>query len=441
MPRMQPRQRILALALPIMGGMLSQSLLNLVDAILVGSLGETVLAGVGVGGYAIFMLSAMITGLSSGVQSQVARRHGAKKYSIRALPLNAAILIAVIVTLPVSLFGWFNASWLVAVINPTTSVQAIASDYFQWRIIALLPIALTLCFRGYWHGIHQTGVYLRVILFTHGLNILLSIWLIHGGLGVPALGASGAALGTSISITAGAMVWGWFTWRHACPSGFLLKLPSLNLLWNTLRLAAPNSLQQFLFAVSYAVLFWFLGQISTASVAVGHVLVHLSLLLILPGVGLGMAAMTLVSHSLGENEQEEAHRWGWEGMRLAVVILTVLGLPMLLIPEAILGLFLHQEYLVELGKIPLMLTGIMITLDSAAIVFNQALQGAGAQRTVMQISLSMQWLVFLPAAWFLGIHLQWGLLGIWIAQLAYRMINSLVFIRIWQQRRWQKINI
>lgn len=441
MSRMQPRKKILALALPIMGGMLSQSLLNLVDAVLVGSLGEVVLAGVGVGGYAVFMLSAMITGLASGVQSQVARRHGAKQYTVRALPLNAAILIALVVTLPVSLLGWFNASGLVSLINPNETVQSVASDYFQWRVIALLPIALTLCFRGYWHGIHQTGVYFRVIIFTHGLNILLSIWLIHGGLGIPALGAMGAALGTSLSITAGALVWGWFTWRHACPSGFLLKLPSLNLLWRTLRLAAPNSLQQFLFAVSYAVLFWFLGQISTASVAVGHVLVHLSLLLILPGVGLGMAAMTLVGHSLGENQQEEAHRWGWEGMRLAVIIMATLGLPMLVFPEVILGLFLHQDSLIQLGKIPLMLTGIMITLDSAAIVFNQALQGAGAQRLVMQVSLTMQWLVFLPFAWLLGIYLHWGLLGIWLAQLAYRMINSLVFIRIWQQRRWQKLKI
>lgn len=441
MPQTQPTQKILALALPIMGGMLSQSLLNLVDAILVGSLGKTVLAGVGVGGYAVFMLSAIIAGLSSSVQSQVARRHGAKQYSTRALPLNAAILLALLVTLPLSLLAWFNSEWIIATINQTSKVQEVANTYFQWRVIALLPIALTLSFRGYWHGIQKTSVYFRIIVFTHALNILLSIWLIHGGLGVAALGAKGAALGTSISITAGALVWGWLSWCNARPSGFLIKLPSRHLLWCLLRLAAPNSLQQFLFAVSYAILFWFLGQINTASVAVGHVLVHLSLLLILPGVGLGMAAMTLVGHSLGENNQEEAHVWGWEAMRLAALILTVLGLPMLLIPETILSLFLHQESLIELGKIPLMLTGIMITLDSAALVFNQALQGAGAHRLVMQISLSMQWLFFLPTAWFLGIHLQGGLLGIWVAQLAYRIINSAVFVRVWQRRRWQGLNL
>jgi len=137
MQQTQHTQKILALALPIMGGMLSQSLLNLVDAILVGSLGETVLAGVGVGGYAIFMLTALIAGLSSGVQSQVARRQGAKQYMLRALPLNAAILLALMVTLPLSFLGWFNSDWLVASINQTSAVQDVASDYFQWRVIAL----------------------------------------------------------------------------------------------------------------------------------------------------------------------------------------------------------------------------------------------------------------------------------------------------------------
>lgn len=55
--------KVIRLALPIMLGMLSQSMLNLIDAALVGHLGEVALAGVGVGGYAMFMLSAIVFGL------------------------------------------------------------------------------------------------------------------------------------------------------------------------------------------------------------------------------------------------------------------------------------------------------------------------------------------------------------------------------------------
>ncbi len=75
---------ILRLALPIIGGMLSQSLLNLIDAAMVGALGEIPLAGVGIGGYAIFLITAVMFGLSSGVQAQTARRHGEQAWGRRA---------------------------------------------------------------------------------------------------------------------------------------------------------------------------------------------------------------------------------------------------------------------------------------------------------------------------------------------------------------------
>ena len=68
------RRRIFGLALPIIGGMLSQNVLNLVDTAMVGTLGDAALAGVGLGGFANFLFSAFILGLSAGVQAMAARR-------------------------------------------------------------------------------------------------------------------------------------------------------------------------------------------------------------------------------------------------------------------------------------------------------------------------------------------------------------------------------
>ena len=70
------RRRIFGLALPIIGGMLSQNVLNLVDTGMVGTLGDAALAGVGLGGFANFLFFAFILGLSAGVQAMAARRVG-----------------------------------------------------------------------------------------------------------------------------------------------------------------------------------------------------------------------------------------------------------------------------------------------------------------------------------------------------------------------------
>ncbi|RUR38466.1 MATE family efflux transporter [Vreelandella populi] len=427
--------KVMRLALPIMLGMLSQSMLNIIDAALVGHLGQVALAGVGVGGYAMFMITALVFGLSSSVQSQTSQRLGASNQHL-SQPLQAGAIIGLAAGLPLSLLAWWQAPALLHLITQAQEVQHVAVDYFRWRVIALTAIALTLCFRGYWNGRQQTHLYLRIIMVVQLFNVAASSGLIYGLFGLPRLGASGAGVGTTLSMFLGLFIWLWVTVSQRHQNGVLLRLPLLDTLRTTLALALPHSLQQVCFAAGYVVLFWLLSRLGTASVAVGHVLVNLSLLLILPGVGVGVAAMSLVGEALGRDDQNSAHRWGLDALRVAGVLLSVLALPMLVFPTQVLGIFFSSHELVALGTLPLQITGVMIVLDAAALVLAQALMGAGAQRTVMVLTLGMQWLLFLPLAWWVGVGLEQGLLGVWLVQLFYRLANSAGFLWIWQRRRW-----
>ncbi|WP_339118865.1 MATE family efflux transporter [Halomonas sp. BMC6] len=432
-PVVRRQGKVMRLAFPIMLGMLSQSVLNLIDAALIGHLGQEALAAVGMGGYAMFMMTALVFGLSSSVQSQTAHATGAN-HMCPTQPLRAGMVIGLAVGLPLSCMAWWQAPALIHLISPADDVTQLAIDYFRWRVIALTAIALTLCLRGYWNGRQKTHLYLRIIVVVHAANVALSAALIYGVAGLPALGVNGAAIGTTLSLLLGLGIWGSITWRQCHPS--TSSMPSWEDVRSTLTLACPHSLQQLWFAAGYVVLFWLLGQLGTSSVAVGHVLVNLSLLLILPGVGVGVAAMSLVGEALGRDDQQAAHRWGIDALTVAGMLLTVLALPMLVIPEPILGIFFTDEALVQLGRLPLQITGLMIVLDAAALVLAQALMGAGAQRTVMLLTLGMQWLLFLPLAWWVGIWLGYGLVGVWLTQLFYRLLNSTGFLWVWQRRRW-----
>ncbi|MCG7591760.1 MULTISPECIES: MATE family efflux transporter [Halomonadaceae] len=432
-PVVRRQGKVMRLALPIMLGMLSQSVLNLIDAALVSHLGQEALAGVGLGGYAMFMMTALVFGLSSSVQSQTAQAVGANQ-SCLTRPLGSGLVIGVAVGLPISCIAWWQAPELIRWIAPSQAVTHIAVDYFRLRIVALTAIALTLCLRGYWNGRQQTHLYLRIIVVVHTTNVALSAALIYGVAGLPGLGVNGAAIGTTLSLLLGLGIWGVITWRQRQPNA--LSIPSWQSILSTLTLAFPHSLQQLWFAAGYVVLFWLLGKLGTPSVAVGHVLVNISLLLILPGVGVGVAAMSLVGEALGRDDRQAAHRWGIDALSVAGMLLTVLALPMLVIPDTILGIFFTNEALVQLGRLPLQITGLMIVFDAAALVLAQALMGAGAQRTVMLLTLGMQWLLFLPLAWWVGIWLGYGLVGVWLTQLFYRLLNSTGFLWVWQRRRW-----
>ena len=94
LPPKDRRNRIFGLALPIIGGMVSQNLLNLVDTGFVSRLGDEALAAVGQGSFANFMCVAFITGLAPGVQATAARRKGEGKDDETAVPLNGGLVLA-----------------------------------------------------------------------------------------------------------------------------------------------------------------------------------------------------------------------------------------------------------------------------------------------------------------------------------------------------------
>ncbi len=433
--------KILALALPITTGMLSQSLLNLVDAALVGRLGEVALSGVGLGSYANFIFIALITGLSSAVQTLVARRRGQGDHARIGEPVNLALGVSLAFALPVSLLACALGPSILQLLTTDSQVAAVGAEYFHYRVLALTCVAINFSLRGYWNGIKDAVGFLRLLLLMHLLNVPLSYLLIFGGLGIPAFGAAGSGLGTLLAMALGSVLLLIQSYRRGARHGLLRVRPRLKTLTSLLNLALPGSAQQLVFAIGLMLLFWVIARLGAAEVALAHILINLGLLLILPGVGLGMAATTLVSHSLGEQQRETAYRWGIDTIWLALLVLFVLGLPLWIWPEAVLHLFIQDAELQALGRWPLIIQGLGLCLDAAAIVLTQALQGAGAHRTVMLINSASFWGLYLPLAWLFGVHLGWGLTAIWIVQMAQRLLNSLIFIGLWRQRRWQQISL
>ncbi|PAU87466.1 MATE family efflux transporter [Pseudomonas sp. WN033] len=424
-----------------MGGMLSQSLLNLVDAAMVGSLGKEALAGVGLGSYANFMAIALVMGLGAGVQAMVARRRGQDREAEVAAPLNEGLLIAALLAVPLTLLCWFNAERIIGFLSSDQGVVEIGVDYFHWRSLAIIAVGANFAFRGYWNGIRESGLYLRILVVMHLANVAISYGLIFGKFGLPEMGAEGSGLGTCIAMFLGSALYLSITLRRGRAHGFLQARPQFSGIVSMLRLSMPNSLQQLFFATGITTLFWIIAQVGTAELAIAHVLVNLALFLILPGVGLGMAATTLVSHSLGANKPEDAYRWGWDVVRVAAVALFIMGMPFWLAPHFVLSLFTQDPSLIALGEWPLRITGLGMTLDATALVLTQALLGAGASRTVMSVNLGSQWLIFLPCAYLAGPVLGGGLLLIWLLQSGYRALNSIIFAIMWRRRHWADIRI
>ena len=441
-------KRILAIALPIIGGMVSQNVLNLVDLAMVATEGDAAVAAVGVGGFANFLAFSFITGLSAGVQSIAARRQGEGRSSETAIPLNAALLIGLVAGIPLSIALYHLVPWFFPLQNPDPAVVEVGVPYLQARLVAMCAVATNFAFRGYWNAVDLSKLYLRTLLVMHACNIFFNWLFIFGNLGAPRLGAYGAGVSSAIATYIGAAFYIYLGARHARDAGFLRGLPDRKTFRSIIALALPNGLQQFMFAAGFNALFLVLGHIamgqprnSTVDVAAANALVNVTLVALLPGIGLGIAAASLVGQALGRKDPEDAYAWGWDVARVAVFVMGALGLPMAIAPDLVLSPFLHSADTLEAARWPMRLVGLFIAFDGIGMVLMNAMLGAGANRMVMVVSVTLQWGLFLPVAFVLGPVMGFGILPIWIAQLAYRTLAAGAFAIMWRRRGWTKIEL
>lgn len=416
--------------------MVSQNILNLVDTAMVGSLGDDALAGVGLAGFTTFAAVAFLMGMASGVQAIAARAVGAGQHDRTAIALNGGLLLAALVGLPLTVFLWWTVDSWFTWLAPDPNVAATGISYLAIRLVSVPAVGLNFAFRGYWNAVDLSRLYMRTLMIMHVVNIGLSYSLIFGAFGAPEMGVRGAAVGTATATWLGTALYVFLGLRHARQAGFLAGLPDRAGMLHMVRISMPAGAQQFLFAAGMTAFFWILGQVGTAELAAGSVLLNLMLVAILPAIGFGLAAATLVGQSLGAGNPEEAARWGWRVSKLATVVVAVLVLPGLISPDLVLGLFIHSPETMELARWPLRLAAAIAAGDATGSVLMNAHLGAGSARRVMVVSVLTQWGMFLPAAYLVGPALGYGLVGIWWVYAAYRVLLVTAFAISWRKGSW-----
>ncbi|MBK6849716.1 MAG: MATE family efflux transporter [Proteobacteria bacterium] len=436
-------RRILALALPIIGGMASQNLLNLIDTVMVGRLGSAALGAVGLGSMVNWLASAFFMALGSGVQALASRRTGQSDARGAVDPLHAALVLALAVVLPCSLLLAGHATWIFARLSRDPAVQALGADYLAIRLAGAVFLVANFAFRGYWNGIGRSTVYLRTILLIHAVNIALNGLLIYGTLGFPRLGVRGAAYASVIGAAVGTGSYLLRAWRFARPHGFLHDV------WGSarragrsvLRLSVPTGVQNTFLSAGFVLFYRFAGQLGTRELAISNVLIQLAMVCLLPSVGFGLAAATMVGISLGAGQRQQAACWVRTAVGVAMVAMVVPATALVLAPRLWLGMLLNDPAAAACGVVPLVLLAAMQPFDAVGSVLSQALLGAGAVRVVMLLSVLLQWGLFLPGAYGWAIAAGHGLTGLWLAFVLWRLFYALAMAALFRHGRWAEIAI
>ena len=421
--------------------MVSQNLLNIVDTAMVGFLGDAALAAVGLGGFIVFMCQALILGISTGVQSSAARRKCEGRADRAAAVLNTALLLVVVIAPPLSMVLIQLAEPLYPYLNTDPDVIEAGVPYIEWRLGAILFVGMNFAFRGYWNALDMSRLYMNTLIVMHSCNIVLNYVLIFGKFGSPAYGVTGAGMASAISMAIGTMIYFYLGFRHVAKGFFLRCLTTAHETASLVKISLPAGLQQLFFAAGLVAMFWIIGRIGTPELAAANVLITVLLFAILPGIALGIACTTLVGQALGARELEDAYQWAWDVCKVTVMLLTVLGMPMWLVPDLVSSIFIHEESTRELARWPMRIMGLTMPIEAVGFAFMHGLLGAGDAKRVMMVSIGTQWLVFLPLAYLVGPTLGFGLLGVWLLQGGSRTLQSFLFTEMWRGRKWQHIEV
>ena len=188
-------QQILALALPALGALIAEPLFLLADAAIVGHLGVSQLAGVGLASTVLQTAVGLMVFLAYSTTGTVARFLGGNRLREAIAAGRDGIALAILLGAALSAAGILLAPWIASVLGADGEVHQYAVDYLRWSMPGLTAMLVVLAATGVLRGLQDTRTPLAIAVAGFSINIALNFLLVYGF----SLSVTGAALGTSIS--------------------------------------------------------------------------------------------------------------------------------------------------------------------------------------------------------------------------------------------------
>lgn len=437
-------RNILKLASPVFFGILSQTIFYAVDTAMLGRVGVEALAAAGLGWFIVWIFGSSLMAVEVGTQSLVARRFGEGDWEACGGLLDNTLAFAVTFGFLFSVAGYILAPVVFPYLSDDAKIIEYGIDYLKYSFLSIFFFLIIASFRGFFDGLGQTHLFMKVALVMNIANIILDYTLIFGKLGFPRLEVKGAAIASLVSSFIGAA----YFFALAVNNGFVKRFRwissftfDLSILSSILRLAFPAIIRVFFIMAGLTIFLWIVGQIGNVELAASNILMTLSSFTFLAGYGFAVAAATMVSQSLGKGTVEAAESYGWEAVKLGLIGMGFLGILFILFPKVILEIFTDQDTVINTGKNVLILFGVIQFFDAVSLILSHALQGAGYTKWVMKVEGLVVWLFFLPATYILSMVFGFGLYGAWVSMLIYSFTIGVAMLLKFKSGKWKEMEI
>ena len=441
--RIPLRRAVFLLAVPMVLELVLESTFAVVDIFFVSKLGPSAVATVGLTEAYLFLLYSLAMGLAMAVTAVIARRIGEGKKEEAAVTAVQAIIVALLASLLPAIIGIVYAQDLLRLMGADAWAIEHGYKYTQWMLGGNAVIMLLFVINAIFRGAGDAAIAMRVLWLSNGLNIVLCPLLIFGIGPFPQLGIEGAAIATCIGRGTGVLYQLWILFRGGQHIRVLAAQIAWQgaILWNIVRTSLGGVGQMLVAMTSWIFLMRILASIGSEAVAGATIAIRVMMFTMMPAWGMSNAAATLVGQNLGAQQPERAEASVWQIGWYNMGYLLAISVLFFLFPQAIVGFFSEDAKVVVVGAEWLRILSYALFVYGWWMVSVQAFNGAGDTATPTWINVVFFWLIQIPLAWLLALHLGWQETGVFWAVFVSETSVGLFTLWLFSRGRWKTAQV
>ena len=451
-------------AWPTVVTMLSYTLMQFVDSLMVSVLGPLEVAAQGNGGAWSWVAISFGFGVLTLVNTLVAQRIGAGRTSEIARYGWAGLWLALGFWLAVLLPFALVINHAFAAMGHEPRLVEMETEYARVLLTAGIVTVGAKALANFFFGLQRPKVVTVAAIAGNVANIVSNYALIYGeqglpelGLpgipGAPALGLLGAAIGTAIGSTVEALIPLVVFLSRKLDASLAIRRnwkPDFQAMREIIRLGWPAGLQFGNEMICWAIFMTVLaGGFGSAHMTAGWAAMRFVHMSFMPAVGLSTAATSLVGKHIGEGDHARAARSAHAAVAIGVMWMTLCAVIFVLFRNELTGVFIDDGTPPELaaeirtiGARIFICAAIFQTLDAIGIVYTGALRGAGDTIFPGVLTVIVSWGVIVAGGYAMT-QLAPGLesTGPWIAATAYIAILGIVLAIRFERGGWRRIHL
>lgn len=411
------------------------------NTFMVGHISYQSVAALAVGNQVLDLCITLFNFIGIGSSVVIAQYLGAGDRRMARRVVQTAIGFNLLVGAVTMLVVTLGADHLLRLMNMPENLMADGHVYLTLIGICLIPEAAALCMAAALRAHGHTRDAMYVTLIANIITFVGNALLLFGWFGLPKMGVAGVAMSTVVGRVVALGVLIWLLQKR---TGIRLVLRQLfvwprEVLGKIMHIGLPAAGENLSWMLQFMVVTSFVALMGDKALATQSFFFQICLFILLFGLSIGLGTEILVGHLVGAGKFEQAYRQLLRSLRLGLLVTAAVVIPAALGGgRYLMSLFTDDAQIVALAGQLFLVSLVLEPGRTFNIVVINSLRATGDARFPLMMGLISMWGIAIPLAWFLGLHLGWGLIGIWLAFAADEWTRGLSMYWRWKSRRWEK---